>query len=171
MKEKLKKHFLKLGPRRFVIGTVILLIAMDIVNSWYLKLYWLKKDFSTFAVHRMIEKNGEVIEHFSRDTILEMKGFIDNTFYFFLFLVLINNFFFYFFYLRKKLWAQSYVLFYTLTAAIFSLSFLVDHADLGWQWMLYNFLTIPVYGYLYLGVKFLKTETTDAIPAGETKAQ
>ena len=136
MKEKLKKHFLKLGPRRFVIGAVIILVTLDIVNSWYLKLYWLKKDFSTVAVHQMIERNGEVIEHFSHDTILEMKGFIDKTFYFFLFPVLVNNLFFYFFYLRKKLWAQSYVLFYTLTAAIFSLSFLVDHADLGWHWML-----------------------------------
>lgn len=160
MMEKLRTHFLKLGPRRFVIGTVVLLVILDIINSYYLKIYWLKKDLSTTLVHEAIRRNGEVIESFSYDTILEMKGFIDNTFYFFLFLIFINNIFFYFFYLRKKLWAQGYVLFYTLTAAIFAVSFLIDPMSLGWGWFFYNFLTMFLYVYLYFGVKLLKAETT-----------
>lgn len=158
--EKLRTHYLKLGPRRFVIGTIILLIILDIINSYYLKLYWLKKDYSTFSVHYMIKQNGEVLESFSPETILEMKSFIDNTFYFFLFLVFINNIFFYFAYLLRKLWAQGYVLFYTLTASIFAISFLIDRDGLGWGWFIYNFSTMFIYAYLYFGVKLLKPETT-----------
>lgn len=171
MMEKMKIHFLKWGPRRFVTVTVLILVGLDLLNSYYLRLYWLKKDLSTMLVHQMIQRNGYVLENFSVDTILEMKGFLDNTFYFFLFLVLINNVFFYFFYWRKKLWAQGYVLFYTMTAAIFSISFLIDQAGLGWGWFFYNLLTIPVYAYLYFGVKVLKEETTNIIPARETKGQ
>jgi hypothetical protein len=168
MVEKFKIHFLKLGPRRFVIGAVLLLIILDIINSYYLKLYWLKKDLSTLLVHQAIYKNGEVLENFSASTLLEMKSFIDNTFFFFLFIVLVNNLFFYFFYLRKKLWAQGYVLFYTLTAAIFAISFLFDQAGLGWGWALYNLGTMFVYGYLYFGVKLLKAETTFSPGDGKT---
>lgn len=167
MKEKIKQHYLKLGSRPFVIGAVILLLVMDLLNSAYLRLYWLKKDLSTTLVHEMVRKNGYVLENFSRDTIMEMKGFLDNTFYFFLFLILINNIFFYFFYLRKKLWAQGYILFYTLTGSVFSLSFLIDQADLGVMWFIYNILTIFIYLYLYFGVKLLKYETTDVIPEHE----
>jgi hypothetical protein len=156
MMEKMKQHFLSLGPRRFVIGAVIALIILDLVNTVYLRLYWL--------VHQMILKNGYTLENFSSDTILEMKGFIDHTFYFFLFLMLVNNLFFYTFYLRKKLWAQGYVLFYTLTAAILGLSFIFEGVNLGWWWLLYNCATIPVYVYLYFGVKVLKYQTTDATP-------
>lgn len=171
MMEKMKQHYLQIGPRRFVLGTILLLIVLDILNTIYLRLYWVKKDLTTQMVLRMMEQKGYTIEDFSRETILEMKGFLDNTFYFFLFLVLINNFFFYFFYARKKLWAQGYVLFYTLTAAIFSVSFIVDDVGLGWGWATYNFLTIPLYAYLYFGVKLLKHETTDIIPAHEKKGQ
>lgn len=168
---------MKFGPRRFVWVAVLLLVAMDFANSWFLRLYWLKKDLSTMMVHQAIEKQGYAIENFSAETILEMKGFLDNTFYFFLFLILINNLFFYAFYLRKKLWAQGYVLFYTLTAAIFALSFLIDHAGMSAGWVAYNLLTIPVYAYLYFGIKVLKYETTNAVkpepinPANETTAQ
>lgn len=165
--EKLKKHFLVIGGRRFVISAVILLISLDLINTIYLRLYWLKKDLSTMLVHQMVRKNGYLLENFSTDTILEMKSFLDNTFYFFLFLILLNNIFFYFFYLRKKLWAQGYVLFYTLTGSIFALSFIVDQADLGLGWLTYNILTMFLYFYIYLGVKVLKYETTDIIPEHE----
>lgn len=169
--EKLKAHYLKFGPRNCVIATVILLLALDIINTIYLRLFWLKKGLSTLLVHQSIRNSELVLEDFSRDTIMEMTGFINNTFYFFLFLVLANNLFFYFFYLRKKLWAQGYVLFYTLTAAIFQITFVLDDADLGWGWTVYNFATIFVYFYLYFGVKLLKKETTDFIPEDETSAQ
>lgn len=165
--EKLKKHFLKFGSRRFVIVAVISLLALDLINTVYLRLYWLKKDLSTTLVHQMVRKNGYLLENFSSETILEMKAFLDNTFYFFLFLILINNIFFYFFYLRKKLWAQGYILFYTLTGSIFALSFIVDQAGLGLGWFTYNILTMFIYLYLYLGVKVLKYETTDIIPEHE----
>lgn len=162
---------MKLGPRRFVIGAVLTLIILDIINTIYLKLYWLQKDLSTLLVHQSIRSSNLVLEDFSQETIAGMSGFINNTFYFFLFLILINNLFFYFFYLRKKLWAQGYVLFYTLTAAIFGLSFVVDQVGLGIGWGIYNVLTIFIYLYLYFGVKVLKYETTDAIPEHETTAQ
>lgn len=167
MMEKLKKHFLNFGSKRFVIFAVLLLLLLDFINTIYLRLYWLKKDLSTTLVHQMIQRNGYVLENFSSETILEMKGFLDNTFYFFLFLILINNIFFYVFYLRKKLWAQGYILFYTLTGSIFSLSFIVDQAGLGWGWFSYNMLTMVLYLYLYFGVKVLKYETTDIIPEHE----
>lgn len=160
MLEKLKTHYLNLGPRRFVIGAVILQCILDVINTYFLKIYWLKKDLSTVMVQQAIIRNGETLESFSPDTIFEMKSFIDNTFYFFLFLIFINNIFFYFFYLRKKLWAQSYVLFYTLTAAIFAVSFILDPDDFGWAWAIYNFSTIFIYLYLFFGAKLLKNETT-----------
>lgn len=163
MKEKMKSHFLRLGPRRFVAATVLLLLITDILNTVYLRLYWLKKDLSTNLVYQMIHRNGGLLENFSAETVFEMKTFVDNTFYFFLTIVLINNIFFYFFYYRKKLWAQGFVLFYTLSAALLSVTYLLDLGLMGWSWSLYNFSTIFLYGYLFLGVKLLKYETTDAI--------
>lgn len=170
MKEKLKAHFLKWGSRRFVVVTVLLLTILDIVNSYYMKLYWQKKDMSTFMVHQSILRGNMSVEEFSRDTIYEMTGFVNNAFMFFLFLIFVNNLFFYLFYLRKKLWAQGYVLFYTLTAGIFSVSFLIDDVGLGWGWMLYNTLTIFLYLYLCAGVMLLKDETV-IIPEGGKKGR
>jgi hypothetical protein len=160
MLEKLRSHFLKVGPRRFVIVAVIVLTLFDVVNSYYLKLYWLKKDLSTTLVLQSIGRSGITVEDFSRDTLSEMVGFLNNTFYFFLLVVLANNLFFYFFYLKKKLWAQGYVLFYTLTAALFSITFILDKDTMGFWWTLYNVSTVIVYVYLYFGVKLLKPETT-----------
>jgi hypothetical protein len=160
MKEKLKAHFLAFGPRRWVVFTVISLIITDLINCYYLKLYWLNKGVSDTLVQRSITQGGLLIEDFDRATLSEMTGFVNNTFYFFLFIILANNYFFYFFYLRKRLWAQGYVLFYALSAAVFSLSFIFDNAGLGAGWMSYNIFTIPFYIYLFLGVKLLKIETT-----------
>lgn len=119
-------------------------------------------------VEQSIAQSGYLIEDFAQSTISEMTGFVNNTFYFFLFIILANNYFFYCFYLRKKLWAQGYVLFYVLSAAIFSVSFIVDNVDLGVGWIIYNILSIPFYIYLFLGVKMLKCETT---LANEKKAR
>jgi hypothetical protein len=160
MKAKLKSHFLAFGPRRWVVFTVISLIITDIINCWYLKIYWLKKGVSERMVEQSIAQSGYLIEDFAQSTISEMTGFVNNTFYFFLFIILANNYFFYCFYLRKKLWAQGYVLFYVLSAAVFSVSFIVDNVDLGVGWIIYNILSIPFYIYLFLGVKMLKCETT-----------
>lgn len=167
---------MKLGPKRFVVGAIILLIVLDILNSVYLRLYWVKKDLSMTLVRQMFQRNGYLVESFSKETITEMTAFVDNTFYFFLLIVLINNLFFYVFYYRKKLWAQGFVLFYTLTAALFAVTFLFDDLILGWGWFLYNITTTLVYAYLFFGVKVLKYETTDCqdpnpSPAHETTAQ
>lgn len=170
MKVKLREHFLKIGPRRFVVATVLLLAITDLVNSYYLKLYWLKKDYSQQMVRLSIQQSDIDPATFSPETFAEATAFVNNAFYFFVFLILANNFFFYLFYLRKKLWAQGYVLFYTLTAAIFSLSFVLDNAGLGMGWLAYNVLTIPFYCYLYFGVKLLKPETT-ITPANRRKGQ
>lgn len=160
MKEKLKAHFLQLGPRRFVLMAILLLIVLDFVNSYYLTLYWVHKGLSGQFVMAAIQNMNQSMDSFRPDTLREMQGFTDNSFYFFLFLILINNLFFYLFYWMKRLWAQGYVLFYTITAALFSVTFIFDGAILGTGWLMYNILTIPMYLYLYTGVKLLKEETT-----------
>ncbi|HLW56522.1 MAG TPA: hypothetical protein VKY27_04000 [Bacteriovoracaceae bacterium] len=169
MKEKFKAHFKSWNCRYFVIFTIISLIITDIINGYYLKLFWSNKGMSQNLVRQSIAQGGMIIEDFSIDTINEMTGFVDNTFYFFLFLILVNNLFFYLFYYLKKLWAQGFILFYTLTAAIFALTFIFDDAGLSPAWKVYNVLSIPFYLYLFLGVKVLKSETT--IPAGEKKGR
>lgn len=170
MKERIKVHFKRWNPRYFVSFTVISLIITDLLNGYYLKIFWAKKEMSMNLVKQSIASGGMVFEDFSTDTILEMSGFVDNTFYFFLFLVLINNLFFYLFYYLKRLWAQGFVLFYTLSAAILAVTFIFDNSGLAPQWTFYNILSIPFYAYLFVGVKFLKEETT-IIPASGKKAQ
>ncbi len=160
MKDKLKAHYLKFGPRPFVIAVVFVLIVTDLLNSFYMKLYWKGKDMSNLIVRRTAMVNKLSLEDFSPDTLLEMTKFVDKMFMFFLLIVLANNFFFYFFYLRKKLWAQGYVLFYALTAALFSVTFIMDNGDLGAGWMIYNISTIFIYAYIFMGVKVTKLETT-----------
>ena len=160
MKEKLKAHYLKFGPRTFVSLTVIVLLILDFINSYYLKLYWKSKDMSNMMVRQSMKINSLNIEDFSAETILEMTKFIDKMFMFFLLIILANNLFFYFFYLRKKLWAQGFVLFYALTAALFSVTFILDNGGLGAGWMIYNLSTIFIYAYIFAGVKVTKAETT-----------
>lgn len=169
MKEKLKAHFQRWNSRYFVIFTIASLIITDIINGYYLKVFWLNKGMSQNLVRQSIAQGGMVIEDFSLDTINEMTGFVDNTFYFFLFLILVNNLFFYLFYYLKKLWAQGFILFYTLTAALFALTFILDDAGLSPLWKVYNVASIPFYLYLFWGVKVLKSETTN--PANEKKGQ
>lgn len=172
MLDKLKPHFLKLVPRRFVIGTVIILTILDIANSYYLRLYWVHKDLSLQMVKAISIGQSLTYSDLSTSSVNEIKGLIDNAFFFFLFIILLNNLFFYFFYLRKKLWAQGYVLFYTLTTGILSITFIAEGAILGWNWFIYNASTFLIYSYLYLGIKLLKNETTNLPnPARGTKAQ
>lgn len=161
---KVKSHFLSLGPRRFVIGAVIALIILDIINSIYLRSYWVFKDLSRVAVERLANKEGLQFSELSEQTIMEVTAMINNAFFFFLFIILINNLFFYFFYLKKKLWAQGYVLFYAITNSILAVIFLVEGPIVGWPWFIYNLGTMFLYFYLYLGVKVLKYETTDIKP-------
>lgn len=171
MMEKMKYHFMKLGPRRFVIGAVLLLLILDLLNSWYLKIYWVQKNLSLLYVERLAKTQGLDFTQLSQNSILEVKQVVDNGFFFFLFIVLLNNLFFYVFYLKKKLWAQGYVLFYTVTNAILAVLFLVEGPVLGLSWFFYNIITMLLYIYLYFGVKVLKFETTDAIPVHEKKEQ
>ncbi len=158
--EKIRAHFLKYPPRVFVFVTVTLLIITDLLNSWYLTLYWDKKNFAQLLIQQSIRRSGLLAEDFNPDTINEMLSFMNNTFHFFLVIILANNFFFYFFYLQKKLWAQGFVLFYTLTAAMLAVTFVFDNAELGAAWFIYNAASFLLYVYLYFGVKVLKPETT-----------
>lgn len=164
MKEKLLAHFRKFGPRRFVIFTVITLLVTDLLNSWYLKLWWVAKNMSMKGVQMSADRAGLEVADLTPASISELTGLFNNMFFFFIIIILINNFFFYTFYLRRKLWAQGFVLFYTLTAAALSAMFLIDNAGLGFTWYAYNILMCPVYVYLYFGVKLLKEETVD-LPA------
>lgn len=149
--------------------TVISLIITDLINGYYLKLFWANKEMGQNLVKQSIAQGGMVIEDFSLDTLSEMTGFVDNTFFFFLFIILANNLFFYLFYYLKRLWAQGFVLFYTITAAIFALTFIFDDGGLPSAWKAYNVLSIPFYLYLFFGVKILRVETTN--PGREKKAR
>ena len=160
--EKIKSHFMKLGPKRFVIGAVLLLLVLDLINSYFLKIYWVHKDLSLFYVKTLAQREGFDFNTLNPDSVQEVKDLIDNGFFFFLLIVLVNNLFFYLFYLRKKLWAQGYILFYTITNAILAVVFLAEGPILGITWFTYNMATIFMYFYLYMGVKVLKFETTDA---------
>lgn len=164
MMQKMKAHFLGFGPRRFVIVTVILLLVLDLVNSYYLKIYWVQRDLSNKYVSLIAEKQGLSVGDLSPESVTEVKQLIENAVLFFLFIVLVNNLFFYVFYLRKKLWAQGYVLFYALTNAILAVLFLVEGPVMGWAWFAYNISTVLIYTYMYFGVKLLKNETV-VIPA------
>ncbi len=160
MNEKLKNHFLKIGPRTFVIATVILLLILDILNGIYLKLALSNKNVTEKMIVLAYSRLGVPASEITPESFTEMTWVLERSVDFFLFLILINNLFFYFFYLRKKLWAQGYVLFYTLSAALLSLVLLFDVYDMGVGWLVFNVVTIPVYVYLYFGVKLLKNETT-----------
>ncbi len=167
--QKIKPHFLKLGPRRFVYVAVFLLTVLDVLNGWYLKLYWQYKNLS-YAYAMKVKEMSET--ELDINTIEGLAQLTDNMVSFFLLIVMINNLFFYFFYLRKKLWAQGYILFYTMTNAFMVLAFLIEGPVLGAGWFFFNILSIPLYLYMYLGVKLLKNETTEAaIPANEMKAR
>lgn len=169
MQEKLVAHFRKLGPRRFVVATVVTLIATDLLNSWYLRLWWVAKNMSETLLYQSSQRSGVSLEELGPGSITELRQFFDQSFYFFLFIILANNLFFYLFYLRRKLWAQGFVLFYALTAAALSVGFLFDNAGLGTGWYIYNLTMIFVYTYMFLGVKYLKAETVDLPNHGHGK--
>ena len=168
MKEKLLNHYKKLVPRQFVTGAVIALVTLDILNGIYLKLSWVKNGLSKNMVLIIIQRMKLQTTDFDHATMTEIGGLVDKSFDFFLFLILMNNLFFYLFYLRKKIWAQGYVLFYTLSGAIFSGFMIFDGYGMGAGWMMFNLLAIPLYMYLYMGVKVHKFETS---PVPEKKAQ
>jgi hypothetical protein len=159
MKEKLRSHYLKVGPRRFVIGAVILLIILDILSGYSLKVSWENNQASQKMVLLSVKSMQLQMADLSMETVAEIAGLVNKTFDFMLVLLLMNNLFFYFFYLKKRLWAQGYVLFYTLSAAILSFTMVLDQSQ-GIGWVVFNFLTIPLYVYLYFGVKILRAETT-----------
>lgn len=159
MKEKFLNHYHKIGARRFVVGTVLLLIILDVLNGVYLKLFWQARN-SSYNMALMMFKQMQVQQDLDEATILEVAGLVDKSFDFFLLVILVNNLFFYFFYLKKKLWAQGFVLFYTLTAGILNITMLFDGISMGMGWFLFNLMTIPLYLYLFYGVKLLKNETT-----------
>ena len=157
--EKIKNHFQNLGIKRFVIIAVLVLVVLDIFNSYYLRIYWVQKNLSMLYVEQLALKQGLDVKQLSHQSIQEIKSLIDNGFFFFLFIIFINNLFFYFFYLKKKIWAQGYINFYAVTNCVLALVFLVEGPVLGMNWFLYNLSTILFYLYLYTGTKLLKLET------------
>jgi hypothetical protein len=161
MKEKIKSHFDLYPPRYFVATCVIFLLITDLINCKFLQIYWTTRNFSKNIVAQTISKTGQLVEDFSLSTINEMTGFVDKSFYFLLFVIIVNNLFFYFFYLKRKLWAQSFVLFYVFTGALLQFSFILDHHGINTFWLIYNFLLIPLYLYFFLGIKILKNDITE----------
>lgn len=169
--KKLRNHFTKIGLRQFLFGTVIALIITDLINSYYLRLYWLNKNLSILYIKVMTQKQGIPFQELGPEAILEFKNLMDNGFYFFLFVVLLNNLFFYAFYLRKKKWAQNYIAFYTITNSILAVLFLVEGPIMGYAWFSYNLLSMFFYLYLYLGIKSVKWEEPSSSPEGENTEQ
>lgn len=156
----LKNHFSKLNPKKFIILSVVFLLLLDLVNSYYLRIYWGHQNLSLLYVQQIALAQGLDINQLSVQSIQEIKQVIDNGFFLFLIIVLLNNIFFYIFYLRKKVWAHGYVVFYALTNSILAILFIIEGPILGIPWFIYNFLTVFLYFYLFLGFKFLKNETT-----------
>jgi hypothetical protein len=154
----IKKHYLKYDQIKFITFAIFILFFLDLINSYYLRLYWTHKNLSLLYVEKIASNQGIDFSQLSEQSIIEIKQIIDNGFYFFLFIILINNLFFYFFYLRKKLWAQGYVIFYAITNSLLSILFLVEGPVLGSAWFIYNLITIGIYLYLYLGMKSLKIQ-------------
>jgi hypothetical protein len=154
----IKNHYLKMSQKSFIALTVLSFFVLDLINSYYLRLYWTYKNLSLLYVEKLAQTQGLDFSQLSEQSILEIKQVIDNGFFFFLFIILINNLFFYIFYLRKKLWAQGYVIFYALTNSILSFMFLIEGPILGIPWFIYNIMTIGVYLYFYLGMKLLKIQ-------------
>ncbi len=159
MKEKLRQHFLKIGPRRFVLMTVFSLLILDLLTGHSFRMSLIQNGFSEKLVQLSIKQANLQASDLSNETLSEVHNLMNMSLDFMLGLILVNNIFFYFFYFKKKLWAYSYVAFYTLTAGFLSLSMIFDkHINTGW--LIFNIATIPMYLYLFLGVKLLKAETT-----------
>jgi hypothetical protein len=159
MKEKLRQHFLKIGPRRFVLMTVFSLLILDLLTGHSFRMSLIQNGFSEKLVQLSIKQANLQASDLSNETLSEVHNLMNMSLDFMLGLILVNNIFFYFFYFKKKLWAYSYVAFYTLTAGFLSLSMIFDkHVSTGW--LIFNIATIPMYLYLFLGVKLLKAETT-----------
>jgi hypothetical protein len=159
MKEKLRQHFLKIGPRRFVLITVFSLLILDLLTGHSFRMSLIQNGFSEKLVQLSIKQANLQASDLSNETLTEVHNLMNMSIDFMLGLILVNNIFFYFFYFKKKLWAYSYVAFYTLTAGFLSLSMIFDkHISTGW--LIFNIATIPMYLYLFLGVKLLKAETT-----------
>jgi hypothetical protein len=159
MKEKLRQHFLKIGPRRFVLITVFSLLILDLLTGHSFRMSLIQNGFSEKLVQLSIKQANLQASDLSNETLSEVHNLMNMSLDFMLGLILVNNIFFYFFYFKKKLWAYSYVAFYTLTAGFLSLSMIFDkHISTGW--LIFNIATIPMYLYLFLGVKLLKAETT-----------
>lgn len=167
----IKKHFSNLGVNRFTAITVFILLATDIINSFYLRIYWVHKNISLSYVEQIASSQGIDINQIGKSGLMELKAVIDNGFFFFLLIILVNNLFFYFFYLRKKIWARSYVVFYCMSNSVLALLFIAEGQLLGASWFTYNILTIGVYFYLAMGNKILKLETAQASPADERLEQ
>ena len=163
MKEKFINHFKRWRSKTFLWLSVLILLLLDLGNGQFLRLSWFKNN-SSFNLANLLASRGEVqLSELSQDTLIELIGMIDNTFLFFLFIILLNNIFFYFFTLRGKLWAHSFLVFYTMTGALFSLIMVKDSFSLGITWGVFNVLSIVVYGYIFFGLKFVK------FPPHETK--
>jgi hypothetical protein len=155
MKDKLHNHFKKWNSKTFTRVLVLVLLGLDILNGQFLRLSWIGKDSSRKMVN-LLSSQGELsVSELSHDTMTELLGMIDNTFLFFLFIILINNLFFYIFTLRGKNWAHSYLVFYTLTGALFSLVMVVDSFGMGSFWGVFNIISILLYAYLFIGMKIV----------------
>lgn len=155
MIEKCRNHFKKWNPKTFLWVSVLILLVLDIGNGQFLRLSWLEKNSSMLIINILASRGELNLSELSSDTMTELLGMINNTFLFFLFIILINNLFFYCFTLLKKAWAHSYLVFYTMTGALFSLVMVFDSFGMGSFWGFFNIISIIIYAYLFVGLKMV----------------
>jgi len=154
----MNEHLNKVSVSRISLICIVILLVTDLLSTMYMDLYWSEKGFSDIALSLALQKNKMHLSDLSPETYQEMIQFIHNAFRLFLVVFILNNLFFYYFFFRKKLWAFKFVHFYVLTAAIINISFIFDDFTLPWYWSIYNLLTIPVYGVLWLVLKVRKND-------------
>ncbi len=162
MIEKCQNHFKKWNPKTFLWVAVLILLILDIGNGQFLRLSWLEKNTSMFIINIMTSSGELSLNELSGDTVTELLGMFNNTFLFFLFIILLNNLFFYCFTLLRKAWAHSYLVFYTMTGAFFSLFMVFDSFGMGSFWGFFNIISIIIYTYLFVGLKLVPLNPTSS---------
>ena len=102
MKEKLRQHFLKIGPRRFVLMTVFSLIILDLLTGYSFRMSLTQNGFSEKLVQISIEQAKLQASDLSADTLAEVHGLMNKSIDFMLGLILVNNLFFYFSLIERR---------------------------------------------------------------------
>lgn len=151
LQNKIRKHFQFFTLNQFQLIIVVSFIILDVLNSLYLKNYWIEKDLTKIYLKKMAQMQGMSLSHLAQNSLNEIQNLISLGFTFLILLFFFNNLFFYIFYLRKKIWAEKYVLFYAFSNAILGIIFILEGPVTGLWWYFYNMMTVIIYCYCFWG--------------------